>query len=249
MSRSARSLPPACTPRGGDGPDVRFVPAARRCARRRRRRGRRCCSTWAGSPATSRCSPPATATRYRWSGPSFTARTATGRRSGTGEDVFYGHVLGCKGLERRAVVLCVNETEVRDRARERLYVGMSRATDQLDRGRRPGGREGDGRTGRGQPPRPDLSVGWATDLGERLPRPRPVAGSVPGVPQPAFQISPVSVTMYAVWPMISNDVGRSSPLRTGVIVPSCRTLTREPVPGLAGEPSGLPGVKVPCDKA
>jgi superfamily I DNA and RNA helicase len=47
------------------------------------------------------------------------------------DDVFYGHVLGCKGLERRAVVLCVNETQARDRARERLYVGMSRATDEL----------------------------------------------------------------------------------------------------------------------
>jgi hypothetical protein len=47
------------------------------------------------------------------------------------DDVFYGHVLGCKGLERRAVVLCVNEGDLRDRARERLYVGMSRATDEL----------------------------------------------------------------------------------------------------------------------
>lgn len=47
------------------------------------------------------------------------------------DDVFYGHVLGCKGLERRAVVLCLNEDGTRDRARERLYVGMSRATDQL----------------------------------------------------------------------------------------------------------------------
>jgi hypothetical protein len=47
------------------------------------------------------------------------------------DDVFYGHVLGCKGLERRAVVLCVNESTLRDRARERLYVGMSRATDEL----------------------------------------------------------------------------------------------------------------------
>ena len=47
------------------------------------------------------------------------------------DDVFYGHVLGCKGLERRAVVLCMNESTVRDRARERLYVGMSRATDML----------------------------------------------------------------------------------------------------------------------
>lgn len=48
-----------------------------------------------------------------------------------GEEVFYGHVLGCKGLERSAVVLCLNEDGTRDRARERLYVGMSRATDLL----------------------------------------------------------------------------------------------------------------------
>ncbi|WP_370287770.1 NERD domain-containing protein [Nocardioides sp.] len=48
-----------------------------------------------------------------------------------GEDVFYGHVLGSKGLERACVVLCVNEAQERDRARERLYVGMSRATDRL----------------------------------------------------------------------------------------------------------------------
>ncbi|WP_299050205.1 NERD domain-containing protein [uncultured Nocardioides sp.] len=47
------------------------------------------------------------------------------------DDVFYGHVLGCKGLERPAVVLCVNERGERERARERLYVGMSRATHQL----------------------------------------------------------------------------------------------------------------------
>lgn len=47
------------------------------------------------------------------------------------DDVFYGHVLGCKGLERRAVVLCVNEDGTRDRSKERLYVGLSRATDKL----------------------------------------------------------------------------------------------------------------------
>jgi hypothetical protein len=46
-------------------------------------------------------------------------------------NVFYGHVLGCKRLERRVVVLCINESKVRDRSRERLYVGMSRATDLL----------------------------------------------------------------------------------------------------------------------
>ncbi|MBC9225550.1 hypothetical protein GL325_04355 [Aeromicrobium sp. 636] len=35
------------------------------------------------------------------------------------DDVFYGHVLGAKGLERRAVVLCVNEDSAQDRSRER----------------------------------------------------------------------------------------------------------------------------------
>lgn len=48
------------------------------------------------------------------------------------EDIaFYGHVLGFKGLERRAVVLCVNESGDRERFRERMYVGLSRATDRL----------------------------------------------------------------------------------------------------------------------
>ena len=47
------------------------------------------------------------------------------------DQVFYGHVLGFKGLERRVVVLAANETSVKDRSRERLYVGLSRATDKL----------------------------------------------------------------------------------------------------------------------
>ncbi|QRI75160.1 MULTISPECIES: ATP-binding domain-containing protein [Rhodococcus] len=47
------------------------------------------------------------------------------------EQVYYGHVLGFKGLERRAVVLAVNETQPQERSRERLYVGLSRARDQL----------------------------------------------------------------------------------------------------------------------
>ena len=40
-------------------------------------------------------------------------------------------MLGFKGLERRAVVLCVNEDGTRERFRERMYVGLSRATDRL----------------------------------------------------------------------------------------------------------------------
>jgi superfamily I DNA/RNA helicase len=47
------------------------------------------------------------------------------------EQVFYGHVLGFKGLERPAVVLALNEREPVERSRERLYVGLSRARDQL----------------------------------------------------------------------------------------------------------------------
>ncbi|BBZ62533.1 nuclease [Mycolicibacterium monacense] len=47
------------------------------------------------------------------------------------DQVFYGHVLGFKGLERRCVVLVVNEEGKFERSRERLYVGLSRARDQL----------------------------------------------------------------------------------------------------------------------
>ncbi|MGV0635907.1 NERD domain-containing protein [Mycolicibacillus trivialis] len=47
------------------------------------------------------------------------------------EQVFYGHVLGFKGLERRAVVLVVDSKGPVERARERLYVGLSRARDRL----------------------------------------------------------------------------------------------------------------------
>jgi len=47
------------------------------------------------------------------------------------DQVFYGHVLGFKRLERSAVMLALNEDGSRDRARERLYVGPSRARDLL----------------------------------------------------------------------------------------------------------------------
>jgi ATP-dependent exoDNAse (exonuclease V) beta subunit len=47
------------------------------------------------------------------------------------DQVSYGHPLGFKGLERRSVVLVVNEKSAVDRSRERLYVGLSRARDQL----------------------------------------------------------------------------------------------------------------------
>ncbi|SDG35413.1 NERD domain-containing protein [Klenkia brasiliensis] len=47
------------------------------------------------------------------------------------EDLFYGHVLGFKGLERPAVVLAINGFRDEARAREMLYVGLSRARDLL----------------------------------------------------------------------------------------------------------------------
>ena len=47
------------------------------------------------------------------------------------DDAFYGHVLGFKGLERQAIVLAVNGFRDEERARELLYVGMSRARDLL----------------------------------------------------------------------------------------------------------------------
>jgi hypothetical protein len=46
-------------------------------------------------------------------------------------EVFYGHVLGFKGLERPAVVLAVNGFKQPERAKEMLYVGLSRARTQL----------------------------------------------------------------------------------------------------------------------
>jgi hypothetical protein len=42
-------------------------------------------------------------------------------------DVFYGHVLGFKGLERTVVVLAVNGFRERELARRMLYTGLSRA--------------------------------------------------------------------------------------------------------------------------
>ncbi len=43
------------------------------------------------------------------------------------EAEFYDHVLGLKGLERSAVVLCVNGFKDLSRAAELFYVGLSRA--------------------------------------------------------------------------------------------------------------------------
>ena len=50
------------------------------------------------------------------------------------------------------------------------------------------------------------------------------------------QISPVRVTMYAVFLMTSTEVGRSKPSAMTVKVPFPFTFTRLPVFGSAGEP-------------
>ncbi len=47
------------------------------------------------------------------------------------DDVFYGHVLGFKGLERPVVVLAVNGFRDMDRAKKLLYTGLSRAQSLL----------------------------------------------------------------------------------------------------------------------
>ncbi|MET1035681.1 MAG: NERD domain-containing protein [Arthrobacter sp.] len=48
-----------------------------------------------------------------------------------GDEEFYGHVLGFKGLERSVVILCVDGFRDLDRAPEQLYVGLSRARSLL----------------------------------------------------------------------------------------------------------------------
>lgn len=45
--------------------------------------------------------------------------------------MFYGHVLGFKGLERQVVVLAMNGFREAERAKEMLYVGLSRARSLL----------------------------------------------------------------------------------------------------------------------
>src|SRR5215813_7275889 len=66
-----------------------------------------------------------------------------------------------------------------------------------------------------------------------------------------FQISPVRVTTYAVFPMNSSEVGRSRPSVMTVKVPSRLTLTSAPVFGCAGVPSSVLGSpdQSPCERA
>jgi hypothetical protein len=115
---------------GGDGPDVRFVPCATEDAMG-------VGDDQIESLLESGWRPEdlallTTGSRH----PEQVARQEQGNQKywdsfWDAEQVFYGHVLGFKGLERRAVVLVVNEQGAFERSRERLYVGLSRARDQL----------------------------------------------------------------------------------------------------------------------
>lgn len=116
--------------RGGDGVPVRFVP---------------CASADAVTTADDE------AVRLLEDGwaPEHVALLTTGRRHPVhveqfsagheeywrtywdGDDLFFGHVLGFKGLERPAVVLALNGWGHAERAAEKLYVGLSRARDLL----------------------------------------------------------------------------------------------------------------------
>jgi hypothetical protein len=48
-----------------------------------------------------------------------------------GNEVFYGHVLGFKGLERRVVVLAINGWKIEDQKKAMLYTAITRARDLL----------------------------------------------------------------------------------------------------------------------
>ena len=116
--------------RGGDGAPVRFIP----------------CTT---DEAVGVASDAAVALLEEGWPPEHVALLTTGKRHPMqveqqahgpdaywasywdGDDLFYGHVLGFKGLERPAVVLAVNGFRDPDRASEMLYVGLSRARDLL----------------------------------------------------------------------------------------------------------------------
>jgi UvrD-like helicase C-terminal domain/AAA domain len=115
--------------RGQSGVPVRFIQRhrgrRRGCGRRCRRAARRGLATGGSGTADDVPAPPR---------PGGAAGRGAGQVLGTyweDDDLFYGHVLGFKGLERPAVVLAVNGFRDEARAREMLYVGLSRARDLL----------------------------------------------------------------------------------------------------------------------
>ncbi len=118
---------------GGEGPAVKYVACSREEAMGGSATTRSSCFSSRGGGAPEDVALLTTGTRH----PEQKERQAAGSAAywdsfWDAEQVFYGHVLGFKGgLERRAVVLVVNEDAAFERSRERLYVGLSRARDQL----------------------------------------------------------------------------------------------------------------------
>ena len=114
--------------RGRRAPPVRLVDGPEEQAQDRADTPWCGCSTKGGPLRTSPCSPRTTGTRCTRSGSTAGVTRPTGTSFFTdAEDVFYGHVLGFKGLERQVVVLAVDGFRDVGRARELLYVGLSRA--------------------------------------------------------------------------------------------------------------------------
>ena len=116
--------------RGGEGPEVTFVPCAleealdvattrsTRCSTRLAARGHRTAHHWRR------------ATRSRWRFRSRWGRTATGTPSGTTTMSSTGTCSASRASS--AGSSCWRPTSrAQDRSRERLYVGLSRATDKL----------------------------------------------------------------------------------------------------------------------
>ena len=114
-------------PRGWDGAPVRILDVPFE------RRHRAPPTTWSSSCSPKAGCPASRPARHRLAAPD--AGRAGRRRGHAGywdgffaeEDVFYGHVLGFKGLERTVVVLAVNGFREVERARTLLYTGLSRA--------------------------------------------------------------------------------------------------------------------------
>ena len=132
-SRSGRWRRARMYARGGDGPDG-AVRGQRRPTRRSTRPTTRStrCSTRAGARRTSPCSPPATGTpiqveRDRLPRPGRLLADVLGRGRGLLRP--RPRLQGSRAA--RPSCCASTRSKERDRARERLYVGMSRATDEL----------------------------------------------------------------------------------------------------------------------
>ncbi|MTB87587.1 hypothetical protein H9L21_05470 [Aeromicrobium senzhongii] len=105
--------------RGGEGPAVRFVAASPDDALAAADDAVDALLDEGWNPGTSACSPPVDATPVQVERTDYHDQAGYWSTFFDEDDVFYGHVLGAKGLERRAVVLCVNEDSAKDRSRER----------------------------------------------------------------------------------------------------------------------------------